>query len=314
MPYSICMAKCFFILLSILYSTTPLFAGDYSITLYTIPSRKQIDFSTPRRMAWIAFGNSLTMNNSQRKNAMGHVFIELSGPGYNVVTGSTKDRMFVSGRRELMKGYGLGLLFRGIDGKLEFDGTLTRDLPLHYYHGDIAFIKAQISRENFERLVFYLEEYQLRGYDTIYNGLNKPREGLGAGCTAFGMSFFDVAGIVQSGWEEQWAVSVRVPYRLIGGPATGNFVPVEELFTTRQWASEDEPHRVFRIIDPYLIYDWIHEAWDRLTSGVQQGDGFDGEIPVPVLRGKARGLVYDFIHYPMPEEPVFLPPSEVLKY
>lgn len=289
-------------------------AGDYTVTLYAIPARSQIDFSSPRRLVWTALGNTLTLHASQRKNAMGHVYIELSGIDYNVVAGSTKKKLFTSGRKELMHGYGLGILFRGIEGKLEFDGALTRDLPTHYHNGDIAFIKARISQENFDRLVHYLEEYQLRGYDTVYNGLNKPREGLGAGCTAFGLSFFELAGIVQPDWLESWTVNVRVPYYLIGGPATGNFVPPEELFTVLEWAAKGEPHKVFSIIEPYLIYEWIHEAWDRLTSGAQQVDGFDGEIPVPVLRGRARGLVYDFSHYPVPEEPVFLPPSEVLRY
>lgn len=289
-------------------------AGEYTVTLYAIPARSQIDFSSPSTLVWTALGNALTLHASQRKNAMGHVYIELSGPDYNVVAGSTKKKLFVSGRKELMRGYGLGILFRGIEGKLEFDRALTRDLPTHYHNGDIAFIKARISKENFDRLVHYLEEYQQRGYDTIYNGLNKPREGLGAGCSAFGLSFFEVAGIIQQGWLESWTVNVRIPDYLIGGPLTGRFVSLEKVSYSAEWASEDEPHRVFSIVDPYLIYEWINEVWDKLKFDAQQADGFDDEIPVPVLRGKARGLVYDFRQYPMPEEPVFLPPIEVLKY
>jgi hypothetical protein len=304
----------FFLTFFIASIFNPASAGDYTITLYAIPARSQIDFSSPGRLVWTALGNTLTLHASQRKNAMGHVFIELSGPDYDVVAGSTKKKLFSSGRKELMHGYGLGILFRGIEGKLEFDGALTRDLPTHYHNGDIAFIKAQISQENFDRLVHYLEEYQQRGYDTIYNGLNKPREGLGAGCTAFGVSFFEVAGIIQQDWLESWTVNVRVPYYLIGGPATGNFVPLEKVSYTAEWALEDEPHKVFSIIDPYLIYKWINEVWVGHRSGMHQSDAFDDEVPVTVSRGKARGLVYDFRQYPMPEEPVFLPPIEVLKY
>jgi hypothetical protein len=300
----------FLLLVFILLLINPAAAGEYSITLYTIPAKTQIDFSTPRSMVWTAFGNTLTMHFSQRKHAMGHVFVELSAENSQVFTGSTKKRLFSSGRKELMEGYGLGILFQGIEGKIEFDGVMTRDIASHYHNGDIAFVKAMISKENYERLHYYLEEYQKRGYDTIYNGLNKPREGLGAGCTAFGMSFFEVAGILLPEWESAWFNDVRVPYRLIGGPLTGNKVPLEEVFTANAWAGEEEPHKTFHIADPYLIYEWIHETWMSYMTEAEHADNADAIRFTPVLREKSKGLIIDFSDAPVPDESVFLSPSE----
>ncbi len=305
------------IFLSVSFFVLSLFAvadDDYSITIYTIPAKTQIDFSSPRSMAWTSLGNTLTMHFSQRKNAMGHVFVELSGPDYRVFTGSTKQHLFSSGRKEIQEGYGLGILFHGIEGKLEWDDVVVQDLPSHYHNGDIAFLKVKINADNFARLRYYLDEYQRRGYDSIYNGLNRPREGLGAGCTAFGISFLEVAGVLQPGWEQAWYIDVRVPINLIGGPSTGNHVPLEELFFAKEWASPEEPHQVYRIADPYLMYEWIHFKWNLLmTEGSDEADKvlFDLGVEVsPVLRQKAKGLVFDFSSFPEPEEPVFLVPAQ----
>lgn len=300
----------YLVLLFIFCMACSVHAEKYFLTLYTIPSRRQIDFSTPRRMAWTAFGNGITLNFGNRKNAMGHVFIELEGDGKSIMAGTTKLNMFSSGRKELMQGYGLGILFRGIEGRLHFEDGVKRDLPTQYHFGKVAIIRAEISQGNYERLLYYLDEYQRRGYGSIYNGLNKPREGLGAGCTAFGLSFFEVAGIVQPGWEEMWTVHVRVPYELVGGPLTGNIVPLTEVFSAKAWATESEPHLVFNIIDPYLIYEWINQKWEEISNENQSDDPHGNIRIIPFLRGKARGLLYDFSDAPVPDEPVFITPLE----
>lgn len=290
--------------------TATVHAGDYHLTIYTIPSKTQIDFSTPRLMAWTAFGNALTMHFSQRKHAMGHVYIELGGPEFSTYAESTKERLFASSGKVLSEGYGLGILFKGIEGKLEYDKVVTQDLPMYYHNGGVAFIKALISEEIYNRLIYYLEEYHQRGYGKIYNGLNRPREGLGAGCTAFGMSFFEVAGIVQPEWEESWTVNIRVPEELIGGPLTGNHVPLEDVFSAGRWAEPEEPHMIFSIVDPYLIFEWIQERWEALTA--LASDPNDQKV-IPVIREKARGLIFDFRSAPVPDEPVFLTPDYDLK-
>ncbi|MBE0663658.1 MAG: hypothetical protein IH597_14480 [Bacteroidales bacterium] len=299
-----------------LLSTLSSLSEEFYITLYTIPPRNQIDFSSPRRMMVTSSLNAFSLHFSQRKHAMGHVFIELAGPEYSTFVESVKRQLFISGRKDVMNGYGLGILFAGIDGRLGFGNPITKDLSHHYHNGKIAFIKAKISEENFDRLTNYLEEYQERGYDRIYNGLNKPREGLGAGCSAFGVSFFEVAGILQPGWEDSWVAEAKVPFHLIGGPTTGNIVALSEVFIEKQWAGGEEPFRLFRIIDPYLIFKWVNEKWTTLMTEDNSDSTaeIDGKLQVcPVMLGKARGLVYDFSEYPAPDEPIFFPPDQKLK-
>lgn len=270
-----------------------------------------MDFTSPQRLAWSALENAMHVNLKSRKHAMGHVFVEISGPDDKVFTGSTKEKLLRSGRDEVMSGSGLGILFMGIDGRLEFDEEITKDLNYHYKRGSIAFIEAKISHENYERLLQYLEEYQARGYDAIYNGFNSPREGLGAGCTAFGLSFFEVAGILPWHWSSQWSVSVEVPHRLIGGPINNKRIPLEKVFFTGTWAKEHEDSKTFTITDPYLIYYWILEHWQLLNNDAEKGMEKLGANTVieAVLRGKAKGLVVDFSHIPPPNEPIFIQPE-----
>ncbi len=308
--------KSILLILLLLLSSVGGWAGSYSITLYAIPSSSKIDFSSPYSLAWTALNNALSFDFYSRKHAMGHVFIELSGPGKSIFTGSTKDKLLRSGRGELLEGSGLGILFMGIDGRLEFDEELTRYLDIHYRRGSIAFIEASLSAENYERLLFYLDEYQSRGYDAIYNGFNKPREGLGAGCTAFGLSFLEVAGILPQNWVETWTYTVKVPQRLIGRPVTEKHVPVEKVFFSRRWANDGEESMDFVITDPYLIFEWIHEKWqasDRNGSHVLTVDGLPEGIAYTIVkRGNALGLSVDFSHFEAPREAVFLPPVKKL--
>lgn len=285
---------------------------EYYLTLYAIPAPRPIDFSSPARLAFTATENALSFDFHTRKHPMGHVFIELGGPDQKIFTGSTKQRLLSSGREELINGYGLGILFRGIEGRLEFDGEITRYIDYHYRKGKIVFIKAAINEDLYNRLYFYLTEYQSRGYDTIYNGLNQPRAGLGAGCTAFGLSFFDVAGLLIPEWYEQWKIEVEVPHRLIGGPITGQHVPLTKVFRAKSWANENEPFEIFKIIDPLLIYNWVQVYWENI-----QDEHFSGMTDIPGIRAKqrseAKGIFIDFEHAAVPDEPVFFnPPEEIL--
>jgi hypothetical protein len=304
------MKRAFIFPLCIIFAT-PMFCEepDYTLTLYTIPSNRQMDFSTPHRLAWSALENAMHVNVKSRKHAMGHVFIELSGPDSTLFVGSTKENRLRSGRDEIIGGSGMGILFMGIDGRLEFDEEITADLNYHYRRGSITFIEAKISPENYERLHCYIKEYQARGYHTIYNGFNRPREGQGAGCTAFGLSFFDVAGILPRHWANQWSVSVEVPYRLIGRPISNKSIPLGKVFFSGAWAKEHEASLTFKISDPYLIYEWITDQWVQLTEdrGSVSKQPLLNTAVEALLRGNAKGIKVDFSHIPPPNEPIFTP-------
>ncbi len=285
--------------------TSSVFA--YELTLFTMPSPREINWKTPRGLATTALTNNLTFKTHKgHKHAIGHVFIELKGPGYYKVTGSVPIPENTMKEKILKKGYGLGILFTGVEGKLEKTDDLLSELPARYKSGRIAFITFRLSKETFERLVTYVTEYEKRGYGKIYNGLNKPREGLGAGCSAFGVSFVELAGLLHPVWKKTWPIQVRIPEKLIGGPITGNKVSLRKIIKVKRWATEKEPHKVLKLYEPYKIYEWICKTYDKEKVKKSHTAGL-------MKRGKAKGLIYDCRHVPCPKDPIFRKPTAELK-
>lgn len=270
------------------------------LTLYSMPSPREINWTTPKGLMITAITNNLTLKHRKTKHAIGHVFISLSHKGRDefVMTGSapTAD----SGMKDfvLKQGYGLGILFTGIKGNLEPSEKLLAEIPARAKSGRIAFIKFKLSEENYDRLKTYLKEYRKRGYGKIYNGLNLPREGLGAGCSAFGISFLEVAGIMHPVWQKEWPIQVRIPMDLIGGPITGKKVPLLKISTIRKWATEKQPHKLLELYEPFKIYQWIHKAWARESREKT------GKVKL-LKENRALGLEYDCTHVAPPSEPIF---------
>ncbi len=283
------------------------------LTLYTMPPPGHLDWSSPRGLMFdAAIANRLTFTHIKHKHTFGHCFIELRGPnGERELTGSTtapdapSDADFVT-----KKGYGLGVFWADFHGALDPAESLDAQLPDRYKSGRIGFIVFKINTPMWQRLNQYLQEYRARGYGKIYNGQNKPREGLGAGCSAFGIGFLEVAGFMRPEFEKAWPQTVAIPDKLIGGPMTGKRVSLLAAAMGR-WAKPGEPSHVLKMYDPDLMYTWIHKLWQQNRFNQLQQDtaaaGNDDFLAHPRLikRGSALGIEYDCTRYAPPAEPIW---------
>lgn len=270
------------------------------LTLFSMPAPREINWKSPRGLLTSAVTNNLTFKHRSHKHAIGHVFIQLSHEGRKelLVTGSVPSPEDNSRDKILKQGYGLGILFTDMAGRLENTEDLLAEIPARFESGRIAYIRFKLSEANYDRVKKYLEIYRKRGYGNIYNGLNLPREGLGAGCSIFGIACLEVAGLMHQVWREKWPISVRIPTKLIGGPLTGNKVSPWKVVKASRWATESEPHRVLKLYEPFYIYEWILAEW-RKESAEKTGK-------VKLLkRDKAYGLEYDCRHVAPPDEPMF---------
>lgn len=284
------------IILTVLFLCVSSFA--YELTLYSMPSPREINWKSPRGLSMASLLNRFTFRHVKNKHAIGHVFVELSHEGESLFTGSIPDAENSSQKWVMKDGYGLGILFAPIEGRLDNSDGLKEEVADRYKSGRIGFIRFLINEDTYNRLHTYLDEYIRRGYNNIYNGLNKPREGLGAGCSAFGISFVELAGLMREDWRKEWPVNVRIPNKLIGGPMTGNKVSMLKLMTVGRWANEDEPHTKLHLYEPYYIWEWIvkthKEEVENPTNTVKA-----------LKRGKAYGLEYDMRGVKCPTEPIF---------
>ncbi|MFZ2958204.1 MAG: hypothetical protein WA705_15050 [Candidatus Ozemobacteraceae bacterium] len=284
------------------------------LTLYTMPPPGHLDWSSPRSLMFdAAVANRFTFSHIKHKHTFGHVFIELRGPnGERELTGSTtapdapSDADFIT-----KKGYGLGVFWADFHGALDPAEGLDAQLIDRYKSGRVGFITFKINEAMWARLAQYVREYRERGYGKIYAGKDKPREGLGAGCSGFGVSFLEVAGLKRPEFEKSWAVRVLIPDSMIGGPITGKRVSLWKAVIAR-WAKPGEPNHLLFLYDPDLIFTWINNTWEKakfqtVQREVAQADHNDYlAYPQFVKRGKAQGLVYDCTNYAPPAEPIWL--------
>lgn len=280
-------------------------ASAQELTLYTMCPPRSMNWNSPRGLAFGAVGNQLTFIHRQHKHAIGHVFVELKNETEREMAGSVPSGGSSENRDMILKlGYCMGILFADIKGRLETAADLDPQIPERYESGRIAFITFKLSKSTYERVKTYIHEYRSRGYDRIYNGLNRPREGLGAGCSGFGVSCLEVAGLLHPVWQDVWARHIKVPMALIGGPLGENKkVSILKAITWKRWANESEEGRQLDLYDPDLIYKWIGETWKKESA--KPGTSTETKVTL-VKRGKALGLVYDCSHVPTPTEPIFL--------
>ena len=267
-----------------------------TLTLYVIPSQFDRNWDSPRNLLFSTILNWYAPH-KMKKHAIGHVVIELSRGEDLILTGSVlaKDSSF---RQIAKQGYGFGVLFAFVGGRVEETEDLMAELGPRFESGKIAFMRYQISDDTYDRLHDYFEEYKARGYDKSYNGYNDPRSGNGAGCSKFGISFLEVAGIMDENYEKNWAADVPVPLKLIGGPITGNKVGIFKILMANRWAHKDELYIETKFYDPNLMYHWIHDEWNK--EKIAQA----GSIKL-LNKNNALGLEFDLRNNACPTDVVF---------
>lgn len=300
------------LLLVIIFGAWPMAAVAEELVLYTMPPPHNLDWSSPRSLVFgAAVANRFTFSHIKHKHTFGHVFVELrDAAGNSDFAGSTtapdapSDADFIT-----KQGYGLSVFFANFKGAIEGKESLIPQINDRYKSGRIGFVVFKITPRQYERVARYLKEYRERGYGKVYNGLNLPREGLGAGCSAFGVAFLDVLGLIRPEFEKNWKVSVLLPNELLGGPGTGKRVSLWKTCMGR-WAKPGEPSRPLVLYDPDLIFSWIHKIWEQKKFqqlheelANPQGDYLD-RVQL-IKRGQALGLGYDVTRVPVPRDPIW---------
>ena len=160
-------------------------------------------------------------------------------------------------------------------------------------------IEFKISHDTCARLMDYSREYAQLGYQNFYGLADRPRYREGGGCSAFGTSFLDVAGILDSEFENNWTRDIQVQNRFIGGKENGGKkVPLRYLMSRashgEHWAVPPEPSREIFFWDPDKIYRWIETQYQ---SPMPWGN------PVAKTKNhKSLGLVYDRTAIPTPSD------------
>lgn len=261
-------------------------AHSDSIRLNFYPSPYGINWKSPGKLARSVILNRLAKGGRK----IGHVSVELTCGTERHLSGMVEDDDNIPFTDLLFKeGYGFGILYYDFHGYMENERDLASELASREEKGNLSFIEVMISPETCERIANYQKDYLQLGLDKHYGLINRPRYREGGGCSAFGASNLEIAGVLDPEWIKAWNKTINVPEKYIGGPDTGkkvSFLKIALLFAHDRWARDNEPHRPLNFWDPDEMYRWTKTQW-KLEKETHSGQY---EL---LTRGKAKGLRVD---------------------
>lgn len=270
------------------------------LTLYFYPSPKGINWDSPKRLLQSAVAN-LSPNAT---HTIGHVNVELACDADSTLefvgtTGGGSDEV----RRLIInEKVGMGLLFHTFsDGRLFTKAEIASELNERYQRGNLSYLNYLISPSTCRRLKQYIDEYRLEGLERYYGLPNRPRYREGGGCSAFGVSFLELAGLLEPTHYQQWSLFRRVPWDTVGGPLTGNRVPIRQILLMPKgwsWAMDGEPYFPIHFWSPDQMHGWVQKVWDW-------GMAIPKYAFQRQLRWNAKGMQIDASNVPTPTDPIW---------
>jgi hypothetical protein len=229
---------------------------------------------------------------------LGHIVVELIKDNDTILTGMTATKNRTLFKPVFKEKYGLGVLYKLIEGRLEKRKNLSAEIDTRSKNEKIAFITFNINDTAYNCLKNYLDSFQLLGYDKLYNGMNEPRHGTGSGCSAFGVSFLELINILDNEFNREWKRQVAIPYKLIGGDQTGLRVRLRKVLFSFSWAKNKTPYSPLNLYDPSLIYSWIEKKFnDELKNS-------SGRYKLSKINN-AKGLIIESRKESKPQLPMF---------
>jgi len=264
------------------------------LTLFAIPSPRpaELSWDSPGKLVRrVLFNEVGSMTGIGFHRTLGHAGVRIeceSAGGDDAFFQGSMTNVDSSQFNDLLTRdrIGLGMLFDDVDGQIESAEVLEETLQQRYQNGRVSFLRIGISAETCSGLMDYVSAYSAENVQANYGLAARPLYREGAGCSAFSMSFLDLANLMEPEYYDEWSFSVRAPADLVGGTQNpGNRVGLWRLFwLTRDWAGPDEEGFDVFGWDPTLMFHSVRKmAEDDVRAGNDNAEA----------RGRAIGLVLD---------------------
>jgi len=251
---------------------------------------------------FVSCSNTTTANLVETQTLLNHPDLFKTKDRTYLMTGMTNSDDQEMKKIVLEEGYGFNAMFYTFKGRLYTPKEIHQELPSAVDQGTLAFMQYQISNSTCLRLLKYYQEYKARNYDSMYGLANHPRKGEGSGCSAFAISFLDVAGLLEPWHFNVWGRTLKVPAKYIGGPETGRKVSINTLlsfFSNTSWAQEKEAAKTINFWDPERAFNWITHQWRKDQSNMIRF-GYQ-----PARFKHALGFIVDRSQAATPTEPIW---------
>lgn len=271
------------------------------MTLYFLPSPEKLNYTSPAHLARSLVLSELTLVT----HSIGHVIVRIEKKQGNkildeVVTAVTTQDNHEERRLLLKEQIGFGILLQSLLGRRETANEIKKELKSRLQSGKIKFLELKINEDAFNRMKGYFLEYHKYEFEKKFGLTNRPRYGEGAGCSAYALSFLDIAGLILPDFTENWKRTLRIPKTLVGGWLTQSKVSFFKIlfsFGNNDWAQPIDPHFLVSFWDPDLMFSWIH----NLNKGANLNYSFEN-----CQMEKAQGISIDCRSVSVPTESFWL--------
>ena len=196
--------KKIFIILCLL--TSPLAFAENFLKLYFFPTPYNFSWKSPQTAAKSVIKNTILPSPYNYKSSIGHVAVEVKcGEHFYDLTGMSMADRTQDTQLILKEKIGLGVLFYPMDGRLQTQEELREDIQERMGKKDISWLKYKINEITCHRLRTYLTIYRNEDLGRTYGLVFNPRKKEGAGCSAFGASFVEIAGLLTDELKLRWS-------------------------------------------------------------------------------------------------------------
>lgn len=261
----------FFMLSSSAWASAP------KITLYVFKSPTGIDWQSPYSLALSALKNQIYSYFDGNDRLLGHISIDLQCRQRRIVTGMV-GREGESRRMVLQEDAGHGVLFHVFPGRLESQAVLEKEIREKQSSGLVHAITYLVDDRTCEKMLAHYDNHLKQGGVHNYGFPLNTLAGEGGGCSAFGVSFLQVAGIVTPEYLKAWSGSVWVPKKYIGPHNTQRYKSADQPLLSnsklkpvnvlsilldsdaKKWGKPQDPEASFlAFFDPDTMFKWVEE-------------------------------------------------------
>lgn len=257
------------------------------VRLYFIPTAPvRLKWGSPRQLL-ITTVEASALNSS---HSIGHVAIEVQlrgsdDPAHHIFTGASDLEANVGRRLLLKEDLAFSILERAWPGVLETEANLARSVAARAKHkGRLAVATFLINDAAAERLLEYHRALRADTNPRYYGFGARPLRGEGSGCSAFGASFLQSAGLLDPAIKAAWSQSVRVPLSLMAGYLGQPKISVLRALASSaagSWAKPADPHMHLEFFDPDLMARWAESL--HATPSEVSGLPVQPDLELPKL-------------------------------
>jgi|GEM_PF-6035180 len=265
------------------FVTSSVWADAPKITLYIYKSPAGIEWDSPYSLAVSALKNQVYSYFDGNTRLLGHISIDLQCKQRRVVTGMV-GREGESRRMVLQEDAGHGVLFHIFPGRLETQADLENEIREKQQSGQVHAITYLVDDPTCDKMLQHYDTHVKLGGEHNYGFPLNTLAGEGGGCSAFGVSFLQVAGIVSGEYLRQWSGSVWVPKKYIGPHNTQRYKTADQPLLSnsahkpvhvlsilldsdaKKWGRPQDPESVFlAFFDPDTMFRWVEDAVAKKT-------------------------------------------------